>query len=206
MSTQHKFIVAGIGTEIGKTVASAVLTEKLQADYWKPVQAGDLDNSDSIKVRKWVSNPQTFIHEEDFKLNHPMSPHAAADRDGIHIQLDDFKIPSTENSLVIELAGGILVPLNHEITNLDFIKSSKLPVVLVVNFYLGSINHTLLSIQALQSNQVPIAGILFNGTINRDSQEVILKMSGCKNLGEIPQSEEEITPQIIKDFGKYIQL
>ena len=205
MSLSKQYIIAGISTEVGKTVISAVITEKLQADYWKPIQAGDLHQSDSIKVGQWISNPKSRIHTEGFKLNHPMSPHAAADLDQIHIGLDDLQIPETSNPLIVELAGGIMVPINHDITNLDFIKSAQLPVVLVVNFYLGSINHTLLSIKCLQESHVDIVGLVFNGNINPESKEVILKMSGCKNLGEVPQIETDITPEIIRDYGKYIQ-
>lgn len=205
MSLSKQYIIAGIGTEVGKTVISAVITEKLQADYWKPIQAGDLHQSDSIKVGQWISNSKSKIHTEGVKLNHPMSPHAAADLDQIHIGLDDLQIPKTVNQLIVELAGGIMVPINHDITNLDFIKSAQLPVVLVVNFYLGSINHTLLSIKCLQENHVDIVGLVFNGNTNPESKEVILKMSGCKNLGEVPQIKTDITPEIIRDYGKYIQ-
>jgi dethiobiotin synthetase len=206
MSLSNQYIIAGIGTEVGKTVISAIVTEKLQADYWKPIQAGDLDQSDSIKVTNWVSNSKSKIHPEGIKLNHPMSPHAAADLDQVHIELKDLKIPNSSNQMIVELAGGIMVPINHQITNLDFIKSSKLPVILVVNFYLGSINHTLLTIKCLQANQVVISGLIFNGDINPESKEIILKMSGCKNLGEVPKIQTEITSEIIHNYGKYIQL
>ncbi|UTW67022.1 dethiobiotin synthase [bacterium SCSIO 12643] len=206
MSQIKQYIIAGIGTEVGKTVVSSIVTEKLQADYWKPIQAGDLDQSDSIKVEKWVSNTQTHIHPEGVRLNHPMSPHAAADLENRRIHLSDLNLPESSNDLIVELAGGILVPINHQITNLDLIKKIKLPVILVVNFYLGSINHTLLSIECLKSHQVKIEGLIFNGEINEASKEVILEMSGCKNLGEVPPIQGEITSEIVHEYGKYIQL
>lgn len=206
MSHLKQYIIAGIGTEVGKTVVSAIVTEKLQANYWKPVQAGDLDQSDSIKVEKWVSNTQTHIHPEGVRLNHPMSPHAAADLEDREIQLTDLTLPNSTGNLVVELAGGILVPINHQVTNLDLIKQIKLPVILVVNFYLGSINHSLLSIECLKSHQIEIAGLIFNGETNEASKEVILEMSGCQNLGEIPPIKGEITSEIIHEYGKYVQL
>ena len=205
MSTK-KIIIAGIGTEVGKTVTSAIITQKLKADYWKPVQAGDLHQSDTIKVKNWVSNQKTTFHEEAFRLTEPMSPHAAADIDGITIQIDDFKTPETDNNLVIELAGGLLVPINHKETNLELIQQLGLPVVLVVNFYLGSINHTLLSVSLLKTNNIPLEGLLFNGEVNAESKQVILEMTGCKDLGTVPKIEGEITSEIIDSHGKYIQI
>ena len=142
-----KLFVTGIGTEVGKTVIAAILTEKLKADYWKPVQAGDLDDSDTMKVRALVSNSVSVFHEEGFRLNHPMSPHAAAERDGVEIGLEDFEMPQTENHLVIEGAGGLMVPLNDQDCVIDLIEGSGTEVVLVSRNYLGSINHTLLSIE-----------------------------------------------------------
>ena len=153
-----KLFVTGIGTDVGKTVISAVLTEKLGADYWKPVQAGDLDNSDTIKVKELVSNSQSVFHDESFRLNHPMSPHAAAQREGVEINLDDFKIPETANNLVIEGAGGLMVPLNDRDCLIDLIETLGAEVVLVSRNYLGSINHTLLSIEALKSRGIPVRG------------------------------------------------
>ncbi len=110
----RKIFVTGIGTDVGKTVVSAILTEALEADYWKPVQAGDLDNSDSIKIGNLISNNQTVIHSEGIKLTSPMSPHAAAEIDSIEIKLSDFKFPKTENNLIVEGAGGLMVPLNDK--------------------------------------------------------------------------------------------
>ncbi|TNF77380.1 MAG: ATP-dependent dethiobiotin synthetase BioD, partial [Bacteroidetes bacterium] len=114
-----RIFVTGISTEVGKTMASAILVEALQADYWKPVQAGDLEYSDSDKVRDLISNARTVIHPNAFALRTPMSPHAAAEIDGIRITLDTIVLPKTENHLVIEGAGGLLVPLNETDTILD---------------------------------------------------------------------------------------
>ena len=201
-----KYIIAGIGTEVGKTVVSAIVTQKLKAHYWKPIQAGDLHQSDTIKVTNWVSNKHSIFYPEAYQLNHPMSPHAAADLDNVCIELSKLTAPQTSNNLVIELAGGLLVPLNHKETNLNFIQQLDIPVILVVNFYLGSINHTLLSIELLKSNGIEIAGLIFNGHINIDSKNIILKMTGCTNLGTVPKIEGQITPQIIDTYGKHIEV
>jgi dethiobiotin synthetase len=183
-----RLVVAGIGTEVGKTIASAIIAESLKADYWKPIQAGELNFTDSDKIKELISNEKSIIHKEEFRLTEPMSPHAAAAIDGITINVDSFEFPNSTNSLVIELAGGIQVPLNQYETNLDLLIKWRLPVILVVNFYLGSINHTLLSVDTLKNAAVSIEGLLFIGDENLQSKEVILSMSGLKNLGTIPQT------------------
>jgi dethiobiotin synthetase len=188
------FFVTGIGTEVGKTVVAATLVEALEADYWKPIQSGDLDYSDSMKVRSWVSNPHTHIHPERYRLNTPLSPHASADIDGIEVKVSDFRLPLTDRSLIVEGAGGLLVPLNLRETIVDLIEHLKLPVILVSRHYLGSINHTLLSIELLRSRGIPLAALLFNGAANPASEEVIEALSGIKALGRMEEMQE-ITPE-----------
>src|ERR1700756_2594375 len=112
MTKQKPIFITGIGTGIGKTVTSAVLTEKLKADYWKPVQSGDLDNSDTLKVKSLVSNTLSAFHEESYRLTQPYSPHKSADLDGVIIDPKKIKLPETNNQLLIEGAGGLMVPLN----------------------------------------------------------------------------------------------
>ena len=182
-----RLFVTGIGTEVGKTIVSAILTEALKADYWKPVQAGDLDWSDSNKVQSLISNIESHFHKEAFQLNHPMSPHAAAKRDDIDIQLSDIQIPETINHLIIEGAGGLMVPLNNTNCIIDMIPQLNCEVVLVSRNYLGSINHTLLSIEALQQRNIPIKGIIFNGQENKDTESVILKITGVSLLGRVDE-------------------
>ena len=200
-----KLFVTGIGTEVGKTVIAAILTEKLKADYWKPVQAGDLDDSDTMKVRALVSNSVSVFHEEGFRLNHPMSPHAAAERDGVEIGLEDFKMPQTENHLVIEGAGGLMVPLNDQDCVIDLIEGSGAEVVLVSRNYLGSINHTLLSIEALKSRGIPVRGVIFNDEENAETERVILKMTGLKCIGRV-EFLKELTQEAIAKCGEAIEL
>lgn len=148
------FFITGIGTEVGKTIASAIVTEAMGADYWKPIQAGDLKNSDSHKVKKLVSNTDSHFFDNSYALNTPMSPHAAAEIDGIEIDLKMIKRPVTEKALVIEGAGGLMVPLNNKEVIADIISKEDV-VILVSRHYLGSINHTLLSIEALKAGELP---------------------------------------------------
>ncbi|SNS51518.1 dethiobiotin synthetase [Ekhidna lutea] len=190
-----KIIIAGIGTDTGKTVASAILCKALKADYWKPVQAGDLENTDSHKVKKW--SPETIIHPEAYRLTQPMSPHAAATIDDVTIEESRLQIPTTDNNLIIELAGGLMVPIREDYLNIDWVASTGLPVILVSNYYLGSINHTLLSLYALKSRNIPLLGLIFNGEKNPSTFDVIMQRSEVKCLLEI-EKEEEITSKMIE--------
>ncbi len=185
-----KYFITGIGTDVGKTVAASIITEALEADYWKPIQAGDLDNSDTLKVKALVENTNTVFHTEAYKLMHPMSPHAAAERDGIEINLQSIKLPATQNHLVVEGAGGLLVPLNRKETILDLISQLGIEVILVSRHYLGSINHTLMSIELLKQKGLSIKGILFNGSENKDTESIITDMTGIPVLGRIEELDE----------------
>lgn len=181
---QRKLFVTGIGTDVGKTIAAAILTQALEADYWKPIQAGDLEHSDSIKVSTLLSNAKSQILENSYQLNTPASPHFSAQLDGITIDLNHIKEPKTSNHLVIEGAGGLLVPLNDTDCIIDLIQKDY-EVILVSRHYLGSINHTLLSLEALKNRNIPCAGIIFSGDENPATESIILKKSGVKCLGRI---------------------
>jgi dethiobiotin synthetase len=195
----RKIFITGIGTDVGKTVVSAILTEALEADYWKPIQAGDLDNSDSIKVQNLISNENTVIHSEGIKLNSPMSPHAAAEIDNVEIKLSDFKLPETNNNLVVEGAGGLMVPLNDKDLIIDLIKELEIEVVLVSQNYLGSINHTILSIDALKNRGIKVLGIIFNGEENSETEKYILNYSGLTCLGSI-QQHDSINQEVVLSY------
>ena len=182
-----KYFITGIGTEVGKTIASAIITQALKADYWKPVQAGELDDSDRMKVENLIDNDRSKFHPEAYRLNQPMSPHAAAERDGIEIDIASIIMPHTDNHLVIEGAGGLLVPLNDNDTILNLIEILNCEVILVSRHYLGSINHTLMSIELLKQRNIRIKGILFNGKENKDTESIITKMSGIEFLGRIDE-------------------
>lgn len=194
-----KYFITGIGTDVGKTVAAAIITEALKADYWKPVQAGDLEHSDSKKIRSLISNSETFIYPEGVLLNTPMSPHAAAAIDGVSLSVKKIKRPDTSRSLVIEGAGGILVPINNKETILDLIKPTD-KVIVISRHYLGSINHTLLTIEMLKSKGLQIAGIIFNGEENPSTEQVILEMTGVHFIGRI-QPEPYFDRNVIKEYA-----
>ena len=194
-----KIFVTGIGTDVGKTIASSIITESLQADYWKPIQAGDLDNSDSHKIERYISNDKTVIHSNSYKLNTPASPHLAAEIDGITIDLAKIVAPETENHLVIEGAGGLFVPLNNQDTIVDLIAADS-KVVVVSRHYLGSINHTLLTIEALQNRKINIAGIIFSGEKNQATESIILSKTGINCIGRIEQ-EPYFDQNVIKDYA-----
>lgn len=201
---KHYFIT-GIGTGIGKTIVSAILTEALKADYWKPIQAGELNNTDSMKVRSLISNTTSFIHPEVYCLSKPMSPHASAKADKIIIDLKKIKLPDTSKTLIIEGAGGIMVPLNDKQLVIDLIKQLKAEVIIVVKNYLGSINHTLLTYEALRNKKIPIAGIVFNGKPTPSSEEFITKYTGLDCILRIHE-ENTIDSKTIIKYGKYVKL
>lgn len=196
--------VTGIGTEVGKTVVSAILTEALEADYWKPIQSGDLDWSDTMKVQSWISNKKTIFHPEAYRLQTPMSPHAAAVIDGLMIDLQQVILPKTDNFLLVEGAGGLFVPLNDQDCIIDLIQQLQLPVVLVSRHYLGSINHTLLSIEALRHREIPIAALIFSGKEHHPTESIIEKMSGMKALCRIEEFTE-INKQNIQEVANDIK-
>jgi len=193
------YFVTGIGTNIGKTIVSAILTEALETDYWKPIQAGDLDFSDSLKVESLISNTKTKIHPEAYRLNKPMSPHAAAKLDNITIDLEKIELPKTTNNLIIEGAGGLMVPLNNKDLIIDLIKKLDVEVILVSQNYLGSINHTLLSLEVLNSYGLKIKGIIFNGDVNNETEQYILNFSGVQFLGRI-NYHQEITKKVVLEY------
>lgn len=194
----QRIFVTGISTEVGKTMASAIITEALEADYWKPVQAGDLDNTDSDKVRRLISNSKTTIHPSSYELKHAMSPHASADIEGVRIDRFHINEPETDNHLVIEGAGGILVPLNEEDTIFDIIMPNY-KVVVVSRHYLGSINHSLLTLNWLQHKGYDVS-VLFSGEANPHTENIILQKTGVSLVGRIGE-EKEFNQEVIKKYA-----
>ncbi len=193
-----RIFVTGISTEVGKTMASAIMTEALEADYWKPVQAGELENTDTDKVANLISNSKTKIHESSYKLTSPMSPHAAAEIDGVHIERDKIKEPETDNHLVIEGAGGLLVPLNADDTILDIIMPNY-KVIVVSRHYLGSINHSLLTINWLKQKGYDVS-VLFSGDENLTTENIILKKTGVPSLGRINE-ETLFDKKVVRSYA-----
>ncbi|WP_153798663.1 dethiobiotin synthase [Foetidibacter luteolus] len=192
----HTIFITGIGTGIGKTLVSAILTEALQADYWKPVQAGFDDGTDALSVKSLISNPVSVIHDEVYKLRLPVSPHIAAAEEGSRINLQkiaDSK-PQTSNNLVVEGAGGIMVPLNENEFVIDLIKKLDASVLLVSRNYLGSINHSLLTAAICRQHGLKVCGWIFNDQYMQYENE-IAGWSGYPWLASIPKAAK-----IDKDF------
>lgn len=196
------FFVTGISTEVGKTVASAVITEALEADYWKPVQAGELELTDAMRVKGLVSNSRSVFHPGAYELEHPMSPHAAAALQGVELDINGISLPQTRNRLVIEGAGGLMVPLNNTHTIADLIQPHY-KVIVVSRHYLGSINHTLLSLFYLkQKGLTPY--VLFNGKENRATEDIIKRMSGVPVLGRLEETES-VDKEFVRAFAERLR-
>ncbi len=193
-----QYFITGISTEVGKTVASAIITEALEADYWKPIQSGDLAYSDTDKVKALISNKKTVFHPNSYALHTPMSPHASAEIDGITIDISTIKEPETANHLVIEGAGGLLVPLNDTHTVFDIIKPTH-KVIVVSRHYLGSINHTLLTLNLLKEKGFDIS-LIFSGKEHPTTESIIKKMSGVNVIGRIDE-EPYFDKNVIKEYA-----
>ncbi|HZY78569.1 MAG TPA: dethiobiotin synthase [Cyclobacteriaceae bacterium] len=193
--------VTAIGTDSGKTLVSAILCEALSAQYWKPIQAGFPRDTDT--VASLVSNLSFKSHPERYLLNTPASPHAAAKIDNVKINLNDFALP-TKELLVIEGAGGCMVPINDNDFVIDM--AAKLPceIVVVSNLYLGSINHTLLTVELLRSRKLPVKGIIFNGPRNEESERIILHHSGWPCLLRMDK-ETSIDRTVVSRYAQQIK-
>ncbi|TXK50061.1 dethiobiotin synthase [Pontibacter qinzhouensis] len=200
-----RLFVTGIGTEVGKTVVSAILTEKLKADYWKPIQSGDLDYSDTQKVKNLTGNSTSIFHPERYTFSQPLSPHAAAEIDGVTIRLEEFIVPETKNHLIIEGAGGLLVPLNKEHLIADLISHLRASVVLVSRNYLGSINHTLLTVQELRRRNIPVLGLVFNGESTPKTEAIIEHYSQLPVLFKV-EEEKVVNKATVLKYAKEIEI
>lgn len=198
MDKQHYFIT-GISTDVGKTIVAAIVAQALKADYWKPIQTGAGEHGDAREVRSLISNDETAIHPESIVLKAPMSPHAAAMLENITLDIKQVKRPETTNSLVIEGAGGLLVPINNKHTIMDLIAPTD-KVILVSAGYLGSINHTLLSLEVLKNKGLTCAGIIYNQVTLEGTIEVIEAMTGIPTLGQL-EKETNMNSHVISRYA-----
>lgn len=196
----RRIIVAGIGTDVGKTVVSAILITLFQADYWKPIQCGDEENSDTEMMRRLIDPVKHQIHPPVYSFKAPLSPHHAARLENRTISLD-IDPPRTTRPLIIEAVGGVYVPLRMDILTIDLFKRWNAEWVLVSKHYLGSINHTLLTIDVLKQYNISIAGIIFNGEPNPDSESAILQISKLPVLGQLHR-EQNINQHTIQRLAK----
>lgn len=201
--------ITGIGTGIGKTVASAIVTEALGANYWKPVQAGFDEGTDALTVKKLLSNNSTIIYDEVYKLKLPASPHIAAREEETTIELETiyqrFLQLTTNNPqlTIIEGAGGLLVPLNEKEFVVDLIKKVNAKVILVSRNYLGSINHSLLTAQVCKANNIDVTGWIFNDQY-LDYEDEIVEWSGYPKIASLPLANK-IDKQFVKQQADKIQ-
>lgn len=199
--TKKRYFITGISTDSGKTIFSALFADALGADYWKPVQAGRPTDSDTVRTLA----PNVLIHPERYVLNMPASPHLAAKIEGLSIKLSDFTCPQTSRPLVIEGAGGLLVPLNEEGDFvIDLAAKFDAEVILVANIYLGSINHSLLSIRELERRKIPCRFIVFNGDLTSATPEIILKNSSLQPFYHLPYLSE-LSPQTLRQQSNILK-
>ena len=193
-----RIFVTSIDTNVGKTVCSSILCAGLGYDYWKPVQCGDLDFSDSMKVKSY--SPLTKVHAESFQLNAPMSPHEAAKLENMDISINDFKLPKSEE-IIIEGAGGVMVPLNYEGNMIVELASRfKAKVIIVFKNYLGSINHTLLTIDKVKSVGLDILGLLVVGDEVTSSERIIEDATQMNIIARIP-IVDRVNQKWVKEQG-----
>jgi dethiobiotin synthetase len=182
-----RLFITGTDTDVGKTVVAALLTLGLGAAYWKPIQSGLQPNTDTDFVRQVTGLDETHFIPERFRLTQPLSPHASAALDGVQIALSDFQLPQAiaQSHLIVEGAGGLMVPLNQQDLMIDLIQTLKLPVCLVARSTLGTINHTLLSLAQLRRAAIPIWGVIINGPKNPSNREAIAHYGQVPILGEL---------------------
>lgn len=196
------YFVTGIGTDVGKTLVSAIVVEALGLDYWKPIQSGL--PRDTATVRELVSRRDVMFHKEAYLLNTPASPHASAKIDGVEIKLGDIHLPDTQNGVLVEGAGGLMVPVNDDEFVVDIAGRLDLEVILVANFYLGSINHTLLSFELLKQRGYTVKGIIFSGEKNVESEQVIMKQAWFPSLLHV-EEEPEINKEVVAKYASVLR-
>ncbi|KAF2990667.1 dethiobiotin synthase [Methylocystis sp. MJC1] len=183
----RRFVIVGTDTGVGKTIFSAALVQALGASYWKPVQAGLDEETDSQTVARLSGAPRERILPEAWRLRLAASPHIAARAEGVEIDAASLTPPDVAGPLVIETAGGVMVPLTDEILTIDVLARWRLPVILVARTRLGAINHSLLTIEVLRHRAIAIHGVAFVGEEEREAQETILRIGKVKALGRLPR-------------------
>lgn len=203
-SQMKRYFVTGIDTNVGKTFVSAILTEAMEADYWKPVQCGISDGTDTNELKQLVSNSKTMIFPETYSFAAPVSPHLAASIEGKAIDMNAFKLPLTSNHLIIEGAGGMMVPLVKSNYVIHLAKQFDAEVILVIRNYLGCINHSLLSIDYLLRNKYKVKGIVLNGDFDPLVQQAITTYSDIPVLAKFP-ALEKIDKSVVTSLASTIK-
>ncbi len=201
----NNYFITGIGTGVGKTFVAAILTEALQADYWKPVQCGTAGGTDTERVSGLISNTKTVLHKESYCFKEPVSPHLAAELEYEKIKMQIISLPQTNNHLIIEGAGGLMVPLNEHNFVIDLAKQFESEIILVCKNYIGCINHSLLSIDYLLRNEFEVKGLILNGNFDKAVKAAITKYTELPVLAEIPEITE-ITKETVLTQAQKINL
>ncbi|MBA2880350.1 dethiobiotin synthase [Desulfosalsimonas propionicica] len=201
----ERFFIAGTDTGIGKTMTAAILMAGLKGTYWKPIQSGHAQGSDTGWIMTVTGLPKHHFHPETYRLSRPLSPHAAARADGLCIDLEAFALPECTGPLIVEGAGGIMVPLNEKAMITDLIKHLGLPVLLVAKSGLGTINHTLLSLEQLKRREIAVAGIVLNGEPNPENREAIADYGKVPLPAEIPPLGRVDAKMLAACFQQYFQ-
>jgi dethiobiotin synthetase len=202
----RSFVVTGTDTGIGKTVIAAALSGAIKGCYWKPIQAGLEGGGDREMVRQLSDLADARLFPEAYRLTTPCSPHRAAELDGIAIDTETLNLPPCDGSLIIEGAGGVMVPITRQFVFADLFARWQVPVILVARTALGTINHSLLSIEALRARDVPIHGIAFVGKAVEDSEATICAIAGVKRLGRLPLLTPLNRETLAKAFGDCFSL
>jgi dethiobiotin synthetase len=184
-----RLVVCGTDTDVGKTVVSALLVEGLGARYWKPVQSGIEGGGDRDRVQTLLQLSEERIVPEAYRLQAPVSPHWAAEREGIAIDPARLELPPGDGPLVVETAGGLLVPLRRDWLQIEQLQRWNLPVVLVARSGLGTLNHTLLSLEALRRRHLSVLGLVLNGPLHADNPRTLVELGGVPLLAELPPLE-----------------
>ncbi len=186
---QTGLIVCGTDTNVGKTVVSALIVQGLNAIYWKPIQSGLEEGGDTGRVCALLKLARNRWLPEAYKFRSPVSPHWAAEKENAHVEQSRLRLPLVEGPLIVETAGGLMVPLNRKLLQIDQIKQWSLPVVIVARTELGTLNHTLLSIEALRHRQIPILGLLLNGPDHSDNPKTLKQIGNIPLIGHLPRLE-----------------
>lgn len=192
MPPAARLVIVGTDTDVGKTVVSALVVQGLGAHYWKPVQSGLDGPTDSDRVRSLINLPPERVLPEAYRLSAPVSPHWAAERDGVTIDPERLRLPDPEQlhgPLVVETAGGLLVPLRRDWLQIEQIARWRLPVLLVARSGLGTLNHTLLSLEALERRGIPVLGLVLNGPLHPDNPGTLAELGRVPVLLELPPLE-----------------
>jgi len=189
MTDPLQLVVCGTDTDVGKTVISAWLVQGLRANYWKPVQSGLADGSDSDRVQQLLDLPAERVLDEAYRLTAPVSPHWAAEQDGVTIEAERLELPHCAGPLIVETAGGLLVPLRRDWLQIEQLQRWGLPVLLVGRSGLGTLNHCLLSLEALQRRQIPVLGLVLNGPPHADNPRTLEAMAGVPVVAQLPHMQ-----------------